>query len=112
MTVFPGERGTFNLYEDNGNDKDYGNHYATTLLTSEKTDNVLTVMIGARKGNYPEMPVNRVFSVRVLASTVPESVTVNGAPATIRYDGNELTLIVEVPETNCSVENGVDYIPG
>ena len=36
VTVFPGGSGTmaFNLYEDNGNDKNYASEYAVTKLTS------------------------------------------------------------------------------
>lgn len=108
VTVFPGKSGAFSMYEDNGNDKDYFTHYATTALTSEKAGNVLTVKIGARKGDYPGMPASRAFKVRVLASVVPEQVTVNGKQAAFSYDGNELALTVEVPETNCSVEKNIE----
>lgn len=54
------------------------------------------------------MPDSRSFKVRVLASVVPEQVTVNGKQATFSYDGNELALTVEVPETNCSVEKNIE----
>lgn len=36
VTVFPGKEGSFEMYEDNGNDKDYATHYAKTLLNSDK----------------------------------------------------------------------------
>lgn len=104
ITVFPGAKGSFDMYEDNGNDKDYAQHYATTLLSSEKEGNVLTVKIGARKGSYPEMPSERSFIVKVLTSAVPAKVTVNGVEVKSDYDGNELTLSVDVPEKNCDVE--------
>ena len=39
VTVFPGGSGTmaFNLYEDNGNDKNYASEYAVTKLTSARS---------------------------------------------------------------------------
>lgn len=104
ITVFPGVKGSFDMYEDNGNDKDYAGHFATTHLSSEKAGSVLTVKIGARKGTYPEMPANRQFKLKVLASAVPEKVTADGQDVKYVYDGNELTLIIDVPETDCSKE--------
>ena len=104
VTVFPGKEGFFEMYEDNGNDKDYATHNAKTQLTSQRTGNILTVKIGARQGNYPDMPSNRNFKVKVIASAVPESVMENGVPIDFRYDGNDLSLIINVPETDCNKE--------
>jgi alpha-glucosidase (family GH31 glycosyl hydrolase) len=103
VTVFPGEKGSFDMYEDNGNDKGYADHFATTHLSSVKTGNMLRVTIAARHGSYPEMPATRHFKVKVLASAVPSKVTVNGAEAKWQYDGNELTLTVDIPENDCNV---------
>ncbi|NLI35108.1 MAG: DUF5110 domain-containing protein [Bacteroidales bacterium] len=103
VTVFPGMKGSFEMYEDNGNDKDYATQYATTKLTSEKIGNVLTVNIGARKGSYPDMPSNRNFKIKVLASAVPETVTVDGMEVKSVYDGNELTLSIDIPQTDCNL---------
>lgn len=103
VTVFPGVKGSFDMYEDNGNDKDYATQYATTKLTSEKIGNVLTVNIGARKGSYPDMPSNRNFKVKVLASAVPETVTVDGMEVKPVYNGNELTLSIDIPQTDCNL---------
>lgn len=103
VTVFPGMKGSFEMYEDNGNDKDYATQYATTKLTSEKIGNVLTVNIGARKGSYPDMPSNRNFKIKVLASAVPETVTVDGMEVKPVYDGNELTLSIDIPQTDCNL---------
>lgn len=103
VTVFPGNKGSFSMYEDNGNDKDYATKYACTLLTSEKNGNEQTVKIGARRGKYRDMPASRHYKVKILASAVPDSVTVNGAKVAFKYDGKELALIIDVLETNCGV---------
>ncbi|BCS85299.1 alpha-xylosidase [Prevotella herbatica] len=103
VTVFPGMNGSFNMYEDNGNDKNYATQYTITKLTSEKVGNTLTVNIGERKGLYPDMPSNRNFKVKVLASAVPEKVTVDGMEIKPVYDGNELTLSIDIPQKDCSI---------
>lgn len=107
VSVFPGKRGEFCMYEDNGNDKDYENNYATTLLSSERVGNRLTVKIGARKGNYKDMPARRQFKVKVVASAIPEQVSVNGTEAKYEYDGENLALIIDVPQTDCAVEKTI-----
>lgn len=77
---------------------------AITPLSSNRDGNTLTVKIGARKGNYKDMPAQRQFTVQVVASAVPTSVTVNGQKADFTYDGNNLTVCIPVSQTDCSVE--------
>ncbi|MDD4760320.1 MAG: TIM-barrel domain-containing protein [Bacteroidaceae bacterium] len=108
VTVFPGaNKGQFIWYEDNGLNKEYAKEYATTLLSQEHKGQNLTVRIGARKGNYPDMPNERKFRIKVVASTYPNSVTVNGTPARYNYNGEELSLLIDVPQTSCSEEKTV-----
>ena len=107
VSVFPGQRGEFRMYEDNGNDKDYEESYATTTLSSERSSNTLTVKIDARKGSYKDMPTQRRFKVKVVASAVPEKVTVDGTEGKYEYDGENLALIIDVPQTDCAVEKTV-----
>lgn len=110
VTVFPGQQGSFTMYEDNGNDKQYATNYATTTLKSEQKANTLTVTIGAREGQYPDMPARRTFDVNIVASAMPQSVTVNGKQAEFRYDGNSLTLNIAIPETDCGEEKVVTVV--
>jgi alpha-glucosidase (family GH31 glycosyl hydrolase) len=110
VTVIPGQNGSFTLYEDNGNDKAYKDHYATTGLSMKVSGCELTVTIEPRKGTYEEIPARRQFKVNVLASTVPQRVTVNGAKADYQYDGNRLRLTVTVPDTDCSHGNEIQIV--
>lgn len=106
--VFPGNgHSAFDFYEDHGNDQSYATQYATTHLASNRTDNELTVNIGARKGNYPGMPAQRAYKVKVLGSAIPQSVKVNGQPADYTYEGNDLALTVTLPATDCDTEKTV-----
>ena len=108
VAVFPGaEGGSFSMYEDNGDDQKYATEYATTALSSRVEGNELTVTIGARKGSYKDMPAQRRFSVKVYNRFLPIAATVNGKPANCSYCGEDFAVIVEVPETDCSVEKVV-----
>ena len=107
LTVFPGSKGEFSMYEDNGDDKNYAAEFAVTSLRSVREGNTRTVSVGKRTGAYKDMPATRKFSVKVLASTVPVAVTVNGAKADWAYDGEDFSLIVDVPETDCTAEKVV-----
>lgn len=110
VTVFPGKNGSFSMYEDNGNDKDYATNYARTVLTSQKDGNILTVKIGARNGMYKEMPTSRHFKLKVLASAVPDKVLVNGTASDFKYDGKELSVNIDLPDTDCAKEKQVQVI--
>ncbi|MDR0938659.1 MAG: glycoside hydrolase family 31 protein [Mediterranea sp.] len=105
VALFPGaadgQTSSFNLYEDNGNDKLYASQYATTPITATRQGDSQTIVIGARTGHYRDMPAKRAFQVRVLSALIPQSVTVDGTPAHYSYDGERFALIVDLPATAC-----------
>ena len=107
LTLFPGGSGEFSLYEDNGDDKRYAAEFARTHLKSVRDGNLLTVTVGKRTGAYRGMPAERKFSVKVLASAAPVSVTVDGAKADWTYLGEEFALVVEISRTDCAAEKVV-----
>ncbi|WP_303207828.1 glycoside hydrolase family 31 protein [Bacteroides oleiciplenus] len=112
VTVFPGGNGTsvFSLYEDNGNDKNYASEYAVTKLTTTRSGNEQTVVIGKREGSYKEMPLARAFKVKVLSSLIPLSVTVNGNPAEYTYSAEDFALLVDLPELPCNQEKVIKIV--
>ncbi|MDR0994851.1 MAG: glycoside hydrolase family 31 protein [Tannerella sp.] len=105
--VFPGAKGAFKFYEDNGDDQLYPTQYAFTPFSSEREGNVLTVHIGARTGSYKGMPAQRTYKVKVLCSAVPQSVEMNGQSVPYTYDGNALALTITLPLTDCSQAKSV-----
>lgn len=107
LTLFPGGSGEFSLYEDNGDDKRYAAEFARTHLKSVRDGNLLTVTVGKRTGAYRGMLAERKFSVKVLASAAPVSVTVDGAKADWTYLGEEFALVIEIPRTDCAAEKVV-----
>lgn len=112
VTVFPGGNDTsaFSLYEDNGNDKNYASEYAVTKLTTTRSGNEQTVVIGKREGSYKEMPLARAFKVKVLSSLIPLSVTVNGSPAEYTYSAEDFALLVDLPELPCNQEKVIKIV--
>lgn len=108
VTVFPGDKGSFTMYEDNGNDNEYAARFATTPLSYERRGESLHVTIGARSGSYSDMPSRRRFSVKVEASAVPVSVSLNGKPVEYSYDGSEQQLSISLGEQDCAVEKVVE----
>lgn len=121
VTVYPQEqimpldhflmKGTvrkFTMYEDAGNDKDYAQSYATTEISYRWDSDKQTVTISPRQGSYKDMPAQRRFKVKVVASAAPESVKVNGTEASYEYDGKDFSFTVDIPETDCSVEKIVE----
>ena len=112
VTVYPGNvDAQFVMYEDNGNDKQYATAYASTLLSAtHSADGTLRVSIGARKGEYSGMPAHRQYRLKLVASAVPEKVIVDGKPTDFEYDGNNLSLIVDIPETDCSKAKTIEVV--
>ncbi len=104
VTVFPKGDGTFRMYEDAGNDKDYASSYAFTDLSSVWNGAEQVITISPREGSYKGMPSDRNFKVKVAGSTAPASVTVNGEPASFSYDGYDFSFTVDIQETDCSAE--------
>ena len=79
MTIYPGDRGTYDLYEDDGISYAYlDGQVATTEVTCRKTGQEIVLKIGARQGSYEGMPEERHCDVCVHLARKPASVTVNG----------------------------------
>ena len=112
VTVYPGNvDAEFVMYEDNGNDKQYATAYASTLLSAtHSAEGTLRVSIGARKGEYSGMPARRQYRLKLVASAVPEKVVVDGKQADFEYDGNNLSLMVDIPETDCSKAKTIEVV--
>lgn len=112
VALFPGGEGTSSssLYEDNGDDKRYASEYTLTPLSATRNGNEQTIRIGKREGSYQGMPLARAFKVKVLSSSVPQSVTVNGIPAQYSYSTEDFALLVELPELPCDQEKLVRIV--
>ena len=103
VRVFPGaDKGEFQLYEDNGEDKNYVTEYATTPLSYTRNGNKLCVTIGVRKGQYKDMPAKRQYYVALPCQKAPVSVKVNGKALPFAYDGMNLEATVDLGKLDCA----------
>lgn len=110
LTVFPGgQTGSFSVYEDFGDDDNYGNEYATTEVTVNKNDNVIRVEMAPRKGSYKEMPAKRDYEVKIPATLRPLRVIADGKTLDYTYDPTDLSTTVSLPGLNPAVAHVVEF---
>ena len=107
VTVFPGADGSFRMYEDAGNDKNYASEYAFTSISNSWDGAVQTVTISPREGSYEGMPAERRFKVKVVASAAPVEVTVNGIQVGYEYLDEGLSFVIDVPVNDCAAQKTV-----
>ena len=53
------------------------------------------------------MPANRRYTLKLVASTVPASVKIEGTETAYTYDGNSLSVLIDIAETDCAKEKTV-----
>ena len=102
VTVFPGAEGSFRMYEDAGNDKNYATEHAFTSVSNSWDGAVQTVTILPREGSYEGMPAERRFKVKVVASAAPVEVTVNGLQVGYEYLDEGLSFVIDIPVDDCA----------
>ncbi len=108
VTIFPGEKGHYRLYEDQGNSQDYRkNVCAWTTIRQETRGGVQKIWFGPTEGKYPGMPDRRKVEIRLVHTWPPQSVFVNGQALKQAkwknqtgywYDGEHVTTVIQLPE--------------
>jgi hypothetical protein len=117
LTIFPGDSGSCDVYEDEGNTLGYqeGRSATTHVEMKQTTLGDLTVQISPATGSYPGMRRARAYEIRFASCTNPESVFCNDESIARTnqksvkgwmYDGESMTLIVRTRsiEVNKPVE--------
>ena len=83
LRIYPGDNGSFTLYEDEGDNYNYEKgQYAT--ITFQWNDKARALTIGERKGSYPGMLQKRQFTI----------VTPNGKQKVIEYNGQKMQVSI------------------
>lgn len=98
LAIYPGPDSEFEIYEDNGDDKEYHTSYATTKITTRHDASGLTVNILPREGSYEGMPAVRDYEVRLYGMLPALGAKVEGKSAPTSYDASNLAVVVKVPE--------------
>ena len=101
LNIVSGADGTFNLYEDNGDNADYASQYAVTCLSQSHSGNKATYTVHARRGTYSEAPSERSYNLRIYDTTRPVSVSVNGKTTSWSYDAATRCTNIDIPKTSC-----------
>ena len=85
LRVYRGSDGSFTLYEDEGDTYAYEKG-AHTTIPLHWNDQSAVMTIGALQGEYPGMPIHRVFRVVIVDGTK------SGVAREIRYGGQEVAI--------------------
>ena len=99
LSVFPGARGTFRLYEDDGVSEAYreGQYEWTGITTRVERGDTWVVHVAPVEGRCDALPDRRGYEVRLEGSRAPDSVAVDGADTTDwTYDPETLTTAIHV----------------
>ena len=127
LTVFPGDSGSCDVYEDEGNSLGYqkGNFATIHVAMRQTVTGGVDVRIFPAHGSYPGMKKNRTYEVRFVNCANPKTVSCNGETVLFndeeskegwRYDGETMTLIVRTRSfsTDRSVDIAVsrEYLDG
>lgn len=94
--------GDFNLYEDDGDSKDYATAYATTRVAHSGTSASRHYVVEPRKGEYAGMPKKRAAKLRVFDAPQPKSAKLNGKNVKTTYDSATRTVEIAVPAYDCA----------
>lgn len=90
LCVYPGQNGSFTLYDDEGDNYNYEQgHFATIRLSWDESARRL--ILHDRQGSYPGMPDSREFRIIMGGSPTNPSPQESSA-TTIVYEGREMTV--------------------
>ena len=100
----PGADGSSTLYEDENNTEGYKSGlFTNTRFDQKRTSGSITLTINAREGSFPGMPEKRDYTVRLLATSAPKAVSLDGK----RLDGSKWTY----DKATCTVNINLTGIP-
>lgn len=103
VSVFPGERGCFRLYEDDGLTQAYlqGQHEWTEITSRMMEPAAWEVEIAPVEGRCERLPSRRSYEIRLEGSLRPDRVLVDGAEMhEWTYDAEALATIIPIPRRN------------
>jgi len=101
LALFPGERGKFRLYEDDGLTEAYrqGQYEWTTFTARMPDPETWEVEVAAVEGHCPALPDHRGYEIRLEGSRRPDRVMLDGTEvATWSYDPEALRTTILVPQ--------------
>ncbi len=117
VQFIPGESGTFNYYEDEGDNEKYKeNKFTVTKIAQQTTSQQGKYTINAREGSFNNMPATRHYQLKLLSKLPPKQVTVDGKSYPYSqqpqeehwsYDSKLLAIVINTPSKSCSAQMDV-----
>ena len=97
VRCFPGEQGTFALYEDDGFSPGYQtDEFARTGLHFELLSGVSRLRVDATTGSFAQQVAERSYEIQFPETTPAHSVKIDGADAASEYNAATRTHIVRI----------------
>ncbi len=91
LCIYPGQSGSFTLYDDEGDNYNYEQgHFAMLRLSWDDATRRLT--LHDRQGGYPGMPSSREFRIVIGDGPYNHPLSETSSARTIRYEGQEITI--------------------
>jgi len=107
LKVFPGKDTMVKIYEDEGNNLGFKHGLFSHMpVQSQRQGNRQTILIGPVSGSFPGQLPARSYALHLVRCLPPKEVTVNGvswsysekpAHGTWNYNGQELTVVIQIP---------------
>jgi len=107
VTAYPGGRGEYELYEDDGLSRGYlAGEFARTTLAQRSRGRTREITVGPSRGTYPGFARRRSLQLRLPSVLPAVAVRVNGRRVAFRaeprglcwsYEGDTATVVVHVP---------------
>ncbi|MFV0536392.1 MAG: TIM-barrel domain-containing protein, partial [Dysgonomonas sp.] len=114
VQFIPGESGSFNYYEDEGDNEKYKDgKYTTTRISQETSSTQGKYTISPREGAFDGMPTTRHYEFRLLSKLPAKEVVVDGKvyPYSSQptaehwsYDSKQLAVVINTPSLNCNTK--------
>ena len=113
VRCYPGEAGSFTLYEDDGTSAAYekGAH-ANTTLTCARDAGKVTVTLQTDEGRYEGMPEERAYVVELAGTARATSARVDDQPAAVEYDPGLAINRIRVPARPARRRTVVEALAG
>src|SRR5262249_42381426 len=101
IRCFPGKRGSYTLYEDDGFSKDYAQgEYAVTELHYVRHPTTVTITVSATTGSYTGQVLARSYVIELPCTRRARTAEVNGELTAIEYDEDTRTNRIRVPTSS------------
>ena len=109
IRCYPGDSGSYTLYEDDGLTNDYTKgEYAITELNYTRKGSTVMITASAVKGGYTGQVLSRSYVVELPCTGKAEAAQVDGEPVPIEYD--EETCITRIRVRPRSIREAVKVI--